>query len=295
LRYHIASLVATFLALGIGILIGSIMLGNDTLVKQQQQLTRKLELQIEELRKKNEAVQVIVNNLEVSNDFKEQFEKQSLPFLVAGRLSGYQVAIIEINHYRFLPELTETLKTSGATVSSVTTVFSDLDYNQEEIQAIWGQKDLTPELIAKRLANEIGQNIIAGENQKLINFLTTQGIIKATGQYGVPLNGVIIIRENQAQKTYYEVDTFDLPLIDYFLKQKISVFGVEETKVDRSCMKAYQRKEITTVDNIDTIPGQAALVLALAGNPGHYGVKPTAQSLLPKSDVNLGKKDKGKI
>jgi len=271
------------------------MLGNDTLVKQQQQLTRKLELQIEELRKKNEAVQVIVNNLEVSNDFKEQFEKQSLPFLVAGRLSGYQVAIIEINHYRFLPELTETLKTSGATVSSVTTVFSDLDYNQEEIQAIWGQKDLTPELIAKRLANEIGQNIIAGENQKLINFLTTQGIIKATGQYGVPLNGVIIIRENQAQKTYYEVDTFDLPLIDYFLKQKISVFGVEETKVDRSCMKAYQRKEITTVDNIDTIPGQAALVLALAGNPGHYGVKPTAQSLLPKSDVNLGKKDKGKI
>ncbi len=295
MRYHIASLVATFLALGIGILIGSIMLGNDTLVKQQQQLTRKLELQIEELRKKNEAVQVIVNNLEVSNDFKEQFEKQSLPFLVAGRLSGYQVAIIEINHYRFLPELTETLKTSGATVSSVTTVFSDLDYNQEEIQAIWGQKDLTPELIAKRLANEIGQNIIAGENQKLINFLTTQGIIKATGQYGVPLNGVIIIRENQAQKTYYEVDTFDLPLIDYFLKQKISVFGVEETKVDRSCMKAYQRKEITTVDNIDTIPGQAALVLALAGNPGHYGVKPTAQSLLPKSDVNLGKKDKGKI
>jgi hypothetical protein len=287
--------VANFLALGIGILIGSIMLGNDTLVKQQQQLTRKLELQIEELRKKNEAVQVIVNNLEVSNDFKEQFEKQSLPFLVAGRLSGYQVAIIEINHYRFLPELTETLKTSGATVSSVTTVFSDLDYNQEEIQAIWGQKDLTPELIAKRLANEIGQNIIAGENQKLINFLTTQGIIKATGQYGVPLNGVIIIRENQAQKTYYEVDTFDLPLIDYFLKQKISVFGVEETKVDRSCMKAYQRKEITTVDNIDTIPGQAALVLALAGNPGHYGVKPTAQSLLPKSDVNLGKKDKGKI
>ncbi|HAG08782.1 MAG TPA: copper transporter, partial [Desulfotomaculum sp.] len=78
LRYHIASLVATFLALGIGILIGSIMLGNDTLVKQQQQLTRKLELQIEELRKKNEAVQAIMNNLEVSNDLKEQFEKQSL-------------------------------------------------------------------------------------------------------------------------------------------------------------------------------------------------------------------------
>ena len=288
-------MVATFLALGIGILIGSIMLGNDTLVKQQQQLTRKLELQIEELRKKNEAVQAIINNLEVSNDLKEQFEKQSLPLLVAGRLSGYQVAIIEINHYRFLPELTETLKTSGATVSSVTTVFSDLGFDQEEIQAVLGQKDLTPELIARRLANEIGQNIITGENQKLTNFLIAQGIIKATGQYGVPLNGIIIIRENQAQKTYYEVDTFDLPLIDCFLKQKIAVFGVEETKVDHSCMKAYQRKEITTVDNIDTIPGQAALVLALAGNPGHYGVKPTAQSLLPKSDVNLGKKDKGKI
>ncbi|HCJ78844.1 MAG TPA: copper transporter, partial [Desulfotomaculum sp.] len=150
LRYHIASLVATFLALGIGILIGSIMLGNDTLVKQQQQLTRKLELQIEELRKKNEAVQAIVNNLETSNDVKEQFEKQSLPFLLAGRLSGYQVAIVEINNYRFLPEFTETLKTSGVTVSSVTTIFSDPGFDQEEIQSFWGQKDLTPELITRR-------------------------------------------------------------------------------------------------------------------------------------------------
>ncbi len=295
MRYHIASLVATFLALGIGILIGSIMLGNDTLVKQQQQLTRKLELQIEELRKKNEAVQAIVNNLETSNDVKEQFEKQSLPFLLAGRLSGYQVAIVEINNYRFLPEFTETLKTSGVTVSSVTTIFSDPGFDQEEIQSFWGQKDLTPELITRRLANEIGQTIVTGGNQELINFLTAQGIIKATGQYGVPLNGVIIIRGSQEQKACYEVDTFDLPLIDYFLKQKISVFGVEETKVDRSCMKAYQRKEITTIDNIDTIPGQAALVLAMAGNPGHYGVKPTAQSLLPKLDASSGKKDKGKI
>lgn len=285
LRYHVASLVATFLALGIGILIGSIILGNDTLVKQQQQLTRKLEIQIEELRKKNEAIQVQINNLEMSNNVKEQFEKQSLPFLVEGRLSKYQLAIIEINNHRFLPELTETLKMSGATVLSTTTVFPDFNFNQEEIQTFLGQKDLTPEFITMRLANEIGKSIITGNNQNLINFLSTQDLVKVTGQYGIPLNGVIIIGESQEQKTS-ESATFDLLLIDYFLKQKISVFGVEETKVNHSSMKAYQRKGITTLDNIDTIPGQVALILAIEGNPGHFGVKPTAQSLLPVLDKN---------
>jgi hypothetical protein len=35
------------------------------------------------------------------------------------------------------------------------------------------------------------------------------------------------------------------------------------------------------VDNIDTVPGQFALVQILAGQEGHFGVKETAQRLVP--------------
>ncbi|MDI6907959.1 MAG: copper transporter, partial [Thermoanaerobacterales bacterium] len=73
----------------------------------------------------------------------------------------------------------------------------------------------------------------------------------------------------------------DIPLLDIFAKNKISVCGVEETSVPFSYMKDYQRRCTATVDNIDTVAGQFALVAAIAGQPGNYGVKETAESLLP--------------
>lgn len=37
IKYHIASLTAVFLALGIGIVIGTSMIGSDTITKQQKE------------------------------------------------------------------------------------------------------------------------------------------------------------------------------------------------------------------------------------------------------------------
>ena len=51
-RYHIASLAAVFLALGLGILVGGIFLKSDIVVSRQKELTDRLEVQIEQLRQK---------------------------------------------------------------------------------------------------------------------------------------------------------------------------------------------------------------------------------------------------
>ena len=45
LKYHIASIVAVFLALGLGVIIGSTIVGDDLLVDQQQKLIERLEEQ----------------------------------------------------------------------------------------------------------------------------------------------------------------------------------------------------------------------------------------------------------
>ena len=42
IRYHIASIVAVFLALGLGVLIGSTIVGDDLLVDQQKKLLDRL-------------------------------------------------------------------------------------------------------------------------------------------------------------------------------------------------------------------------------------------------------------
>ncbi|MDI6906058.1 MAG: copper transporter, partial [Thermoanaerobacterales bacterium] len=85
LRYHIVSLVAVFLALGIGILIGSAVLGNDTIAKSQQQVADRLEKHLNELRHENEVVRQQLAALQAENAVQRQFSKDALPFLVAGR------------------------------------------------------------------------------------------------------------------------------------------------------------------------------------------------------------------
>ena len=50
LRYHIATIIALFLALAVGILIGSTIVGDDLLVEQQKKSIDRLEEQFLSLR-----------------------------------------------------------------------------------------------------------------------------------------------------------------------------------------------------------------------------------------------------
>lgn len=65
LKYHIASIVAVFLALGLGVIIGSTIVGDDLLVDQQQKLIERLEEQFYTLKDRE-------NELLEDNNYKEQ-------------------------------------------------------------------------------------------------------------------------------------------------------------------------------------------------------------------------------
>jgi hypothetical protein len=57
--------------------------------------------------------------------------------------------------------------------------------------------------------------------------------------------------------------------------------GAELGSTQPSQVPWYQSQNISSVDDLDAIAGQAALVYALRGSRGAYGMKPTADSLLP--------------
>lgn len=288
-RYHIASLVAVFIALGIGILVGSAVLGNEVIEERQKQLADRLEVQLEELRQKNEAVQARANHLEIDNNIQKQFEKQVLPPMVAGKLTGKRLAIVETNSYGFRDDLVNTLTMAGATVQSVTTVMDgfDLTNRKDRLVTELNLKNSSDEEMVKLLAKETARGILTGEKQALLNTLAQVDLIKLSGDYGVPVDGVIFIGGSQ-DESLVKTEIVDYPMIDYFLEQKLPVFGVEETNVTYSYMKTYQKKRISTVDNVETVPGQVSLVMTIAGKPGHYGVKPTAKELLPPFDTTTG-------
>lgn len=65
----------------------------------------------------------------------------------------------------------------------------------------------------------------------------------------------------------------------------MKVYGVESSQTSFSYMEEYQKNNISTVDNIDLSLGQIALIYAMEGEPGNYGIKPTAKRFMPSVPV----------
>jgi hypothetical protein len=61
----------------------------------------------------------------------------------------------------------------------------------------------------------------------------------------------------------------------------VPVVGVEQRTADPSDVPFFVDRGISTVDSIDRVSGQVATVYALCGASGDFGVKETADALLP--------------
>lgn len=283
-KYHIASLVAVFLALGIGILIGSTMLGNDTLIEYQKQVTDRLETQLENLRQKNESLQASANSLQMDLNLQKDFNKKILPYLLDDRLEGTKLAILETNGYRFSGDLINVLEMAGAEVTSVTS-FMNFAGIKEDLARDLGWQEEQEEVEGERpqafVASLVAQSLLSGDMNK-INPLVQHDLVRITGSYGEPLDAVIIVGGSQDEKNAH-MEELDLPIIKFLQKNGLPVYGVEESTALYSYMEFYQSQRLpATVDNIDTVPGQLALVLAIDGQPGNYGIKNNAKRLLPE-------------
>lgn len=285
LKYHIVSIVAVFLALGLGILIGSAVPGNDALVRQQQQLTASMERQLSALRHRNESLQAAVGSLEMNNSIQRQFEEQVLPSLVSGRLAGRSIAIIVTAGQRVPGDLADILRSAGAAVQNIT-VLKGLEIEDPKGLAAklsWPEAD--ERAITSRIAREVAGAVLNG-NTAVLDTLAAENILLAEGRYGRPVDEVVVLggsRENELPKT----EILDVPLIDALRAHQVNVYGVEESCAAYSYMREYQKKGITTVDNIDTAPGKMSLIYAISGHPGHYGIKSSARNLLPPVDRSV--------
>jgi hypothetical protein len=282
LRYHIASLVAVFLALGIGILVGSAILGVDMLTGQQEQIAERLEIHLDELRDENQAAHAEVVQLQAEMELQSQFQKGILPYLVAGRLAGRQIALVEISTYPVDHNLPGLLKMAGAEVVSITKIPGglNLENHKSDLLSLGSWSSVSGDTLTSLLAEEVARAIVVGPSP-VVKYLVDEGLIAVTGEYGRTLDTVVLVGGSGEDPEVAPVPVWGFPMIERFQGYGLLVCGVEERGAPVSQMKEFQAKLTNTVDNIDTVPGQFALVLSLAGQEGHYGVKDTAQRLMP--------------
>lgn len=285
IKYHIASLVAVFLALGIGILVGTSIIGNDGMADRQQQIITVLEQDFAHLRKdnakQNEEIKVLTEEIKQG----ESFEKEILPALVAGRLVGKNIVVVETGNNFMTKGMKGLIKSAGGDIHSQVAISPKLanlnESNQEQILAVLGQELGENESLSQVISSKIGDAIVTMENADLLKLLKDLDLIKVEGDFSKPVEMVVVIGGSEKEDDE-KITRVDLPLIRSLKKNGIRVVGTEFSTDGYSYMRNYQKEDITTIDHLDTIPGQLALVLTLQGEKGHFGNKKTSERLIPE-------------
>ena len=94
MKYHLVTIMALFITLAIGILIGSTIIGNDSISKQQQRLISDLKSDFKILRKENHQFETQINKLEKQLAANLKYRKKVLSVLFKDRLKGEKLLVI---------------------------------------------------------------------------------------------------------------------------------------------------------------------------------------------------------
>ncbi|MCR6546285.1 copper transporter [Dehalobacterium formicoaceticum] len=280
-KYHVTALVAIFLALGIGMLIGSQTLGNEFIGSQQEALINRLEGDFQQLRIQNGLTQSQLAAANEEADTYQEICRQMMPALIKNKLENYRVVVVQTNSNQknSLNEIINPLELAGAQVDAVISLANDFSLAHVSSSLTLPETDAE-----KPIMELLGEAILFGDENGIMSDFAEEGMINISGVTGNSIDAVILVggsdRESEEQ-----VKNLDLILADFFIRKDVKVIGVESSSVSYSYIPYYNQnghsKLMATVDNIDDITGQISLIYSILGAKGDFGVKETAKSLMP--------------
>ena len=304
-RFHLVSLVAVFLALGLGVLTGTTVL-NRGIVAQLQRQTDALSSDLSGLRGD-------VARLRSESVAWTEFGERLLPSVLAGRLTAVETIVVtqDGTDDDSIAEVERVLEEAGAEVLALLSVSERMalttEADRDDLARIVGTDGSTdPALIRARAAQLLAERLAAGpagvdELDELEELLRARFVLNqgpglgdaALRDLGLPGQAVVVVAGGPAPSRV-EPASFLVPLVSGLARRGTPVVAGEPALVEdgeppfvtmlRSDGEVSSR--IATQDNVDQLPGQIALVVALEdllqGVPGHYGVKDGASGLLPE-------------
>jgi Copper transport outer membrane protein, MctB len=278
-RYHAASLAAVFLALAVGILIGA-GLGDNLVSDTEENLRDSLEGDIEEARAEQD-------ELRTQLEREQAFSARAYPALVGDALSERRIGVLAIGQ---LPtdlsgDVEAALEPTGGQLAQVAVVRMPPD-SPGLASSLGGKRAEALEEDPgelESLGRQLGVQFTRGGGKQLDN-LRSRLFVRSSGEGG-QLDGVILVRPAQADldpADRAEVDALASGLVTGVAESGQSAVAVERSGVEESSIGFFQPFGVTTVDSADLTSGKVALVFGLLGAKGSFGIKDTANSLLPE-------------
>lgn len=141
-RQHILTLVAIFLALGLGVLIGGAIFTDESISRNQEELVDRLEKDFSTLRGENRKLAEDLNLLRANLETERKFADWILPWAIQDRLEGESFALVsqEAIDKRVSRQFSDLLQQSGAKVVAELSVKPKLlaDGRPEDFQVLAG-------------------------------------------------------------------------------------------------------------------------------------------------------------
>jgi hypothetical protein len=287
-RYHIISIVAVFLALGIGLLMGSGVLG-DPLLDNIRERAR-------DVQEFNNRLKADVVDLEDDLGVARRFTEAVEPLLIEDRLAGDDVVLVEFAAGDVaLDGLVETLEDrAGATVAAIVTVTDDFSLSAaedyDEMRTITGSIPGEAGELRLDAARQLGGRLAAlaagrrsPRSLALVHRLEEAGFLDVAEedeQTPIPVDAKFVVIASGEGEPPYPVEDVVAALAEGLSTLPVDVVGVETSGGAWGAARAIRddgdlSTAIGSVDNVDSLTGRIAMVMTLdradGDEPGHFG------------------------
>jgi hypothetical protein len=307
LRYHIVSLVAVFLALALGMVVGGTVLNEGT--GRAQRAFSEL------LRKTSQQTQAENSALRAQNGHYKDFGDKVLPQLARDKLKGRSVVLVDTDRVDDTTrgDITDALHAAGAGVTGRLTFSTDrvslaTPADRDRLAQLLGVPSSDADTLRTAMVEQFTARLTLpsrlpkdNRDRDMITGLSDAKFFADTdlprrvsdgGEVFPKAGSLFVIIGPTDGSTTLPPKAFLVPLADRLsARSAMPVAGVEsQTGVSSWVAVLRGDKDVTqrvsTVDDVDAAYGQVALVEALAaqlGNQpaGQYGFKQGATGLLP--------------
>jgi hypothetical protein len=304
-RYHVVSLTAVFLALAIGLVVGTAALNGP--------VADSLKETVNSLRKDNQQMRQSVNSLQKELDLEEDFAAEMAQIILPGKLTGKRVMVLSLPTGREHTDgVLKSLQTAGATVTGRVDVqdkFVNPDNNTNLMElAVTAARPTAPastlpgngngvETSSALLASVLldrpqGTPAVTDADRRAVlaayanaGYLTSEEKVTGTAEAVVVVSGQPYVDKDSAKK-----DESVVKIAEQFDRTGAIVVGGNGSAGGN--LVAVVRGDpvlaqtISTVDNANTVQGQLVTSLALVQQltekrAGQYGVGDNA-TLVPR-------------
>jgi len=285
LRYHLASLVAVFLALTVGLVLGSVVAERGTLGDRSSTLVEDLQKQFDQIQKENA-------DMRTGLERDRSFAADVVPALTADALAGKTVVIL-VNSGRTsgLNASTEAIKQAGGTPLVLTLESPDLGLDTEipeALPALLGvpYADQTTAPASRQFINAVADAIAAelhtGGERPVLFALAKSGALTigdpaATGR----VHACVVMSAFDD-----EPDAFALAVAKGLDQREAVAVGVEAAALSTGVALSAVDEGFSAVDDVESPQGSLSLVWLLSGRAtGYFGIGSGAEAVYPSLDV----------